>query len=452
MEICAIILAAGKGSRMKSESHKGTHKICGKEMINIIIDKLSSNGTVDINVVVGEYRESLIRCIGDREVSYSYQDQQLGTGHAVLCARDFLDNRKGNVLIFACDIPLLDEENIKSLIDTHIGENNSATLITSHVGDPLRYGRIIRENGKIKCIREARDCSPRELTINEINSSIYCFKVEDLLNSIDKIDNKNNQSEFYLTDVIEILNNDNKKIGSIDVDENQIIGVDSRKQLCIANDKLKLKINNKHMDNGVTIIDINSTYIDLDVQIERDVIIYPNVYIMGKTIIKQGCEILPNSRIVNSIVGNKSRVESSVILDSVIGEGTTIGPFAYVRPNSSIGDNVKIGDFVEVKNSSIGSNTKISHLSYVGDSSVGKRCNLGCGIVTVNYDGKQKHSTIIEDDCFIGCNANLIAPVKVEKNAYVAAGTTITKKVSSNSLAIGRCRQTNKENWVKKIK
>lgn len=450
MEICAIILAAGKGSRMKSESHKGTHKICGKEMINIIIDKLLYCGIKDINVVVGEYREGLIKCIGDRGVSYSCQEEQLGTGHAVICARDFLEHKKGNVLVFACDMPLLDEESIKSLIDVHLSEDNSATLITTHVKDPLRYGRIIRENGKIKCIREAKDCSPEELNINEINSSIYCFKIEDLLSGVDKIDNKNNQNEFYLTDVIEIFNSINKKVGSINIDEDQIIGVDSRKQLCIANDKLKLKINDKHMDNGVTIIDRNSTYIDLDVTIENDVVIHPNVYIMGKTVIKKGCEILPNSRISNSVIGKQSKIESSVILDSVIGEDTSVGPFAYIRPNSNIGNNVKIGDFVEIKNSSIGNNTKISHLSYVGDSSVGDRCNLGCGIVTVNYDGKHKHNTVIEDDCFIGCNANLIAPVTIEKNAYVAAGTTITEKVSSNSLAIGRCKQTNKENWVTK--
>lgn len=448
MNICAIILAAGKGSRMKSRRHKGTHKICGKEMINIIIGKLELCGIEDINVVVGEYRESLINSITNKNVSYSMQENQIGTADAVLCAEEFWENKLGNILVIACDMPLIKEENIKKLIEKHVSEGNSSTIITSKVSNPLRYGRIIRKGNKIKCIKEARDCSELELMINEVNSSIYCFKIDDLKSGIRKINKDNNQREFYLTDIIEILSNEGKKVGSISIDENELVGVDTRKQLSIANNILRLQINDKHMEEGVTIIDSNSTYIDIDVKIEGDVIIHPNVYLTGKTLIKEGSEIYPNTKIFNSYIGENCVIDASIILDSKIGNNTNIGPFAYIRPGSFIGNKVRVGDFVEIKNSVIGNSTKISHLSYVGDSEVGERCNLGCSTITVNYNGKDKNKTIIGDDCFIGCNSNLIAPVVIEKNSYVAAGTTVTEKVKSNSLAIGRCKQINKDNWV----
>lgn len=448
MSVCAIILAAGKGSRMQSKYHKGTHKICGKEMINIIIGKLKKCNVPDINLVVGEYKESLISSIKDDGLSYSIQEQQLGTGHAVLSAVDFLKNKNGKVLIFACDMPLLEEESIKRLIDVHDREGNSLTFVTSILDDALSYGRVLREDGKVSLIREAKDCNSEELLIREVNSSVYCFDIQDLLNGINKIKNFNAQNEFYLTDIVEIFNLENKKIGTITLDSNEVVGVDSRKQLYYANEILRKKINEFHMGNGVTILDANSTYIDLDVKIGKDVVIHPNVCIQGNSIIEDDCEIFSNTRIENSFVGSFTKIESSVVCNSKVGKRSSIGPFAYLRPNSHIGNEVKIGDFVEVKNSNVGDGSKISHLSYVGDADVGKGCNLGCGIVTVNYDGKNKNKTIIEDNCFVGCNVNLVAPVVVEKNSYVAAGTTITKKVDSGSLAIGRSKQENIKNWV----
>ena len=269
--------------------------------------------------------------------------------------------------------------------------------------NPLKYGRVIRGKNGIERIKEAKDCSESELMINEINSSIYCFKIDDLRNDIRNIGKINNQGEFYLTDIIEIFSKSGKKIGSVKVDENELVGVDTRRQLWLANSILRSQINDKHMENGVTIIDSDSTYIDSDVRIESDVIIHANVYLKGNTLVKEGSEIYPNTRISNSFIG---------------------------------------------KDSVIGNRTKIPHLSYIGDSEVGERCNLGCSTITVNYNGKNKNKTIIGNDCFIGCNSNLIAPVVVEENSYVAAGTTITEKVKSNSLAIGRCKQVNKENWV----
>ncbi|BAK57213.1 UDP-N-acetylglucosamine pyrophosphorylase [Candidatus Arthromitus sp. SFB-mouse-Japan] len=448
MNVCAIILAAGRGSRMKSTRHKATHKICGKEMINIIIDKLELCGIKDINVIIGEHKESLVDSIGNRNVSYSIQEKQLGTADAVLCAEKFWGNKSGDVLVIACDMPLIKEENIKKLIERHISDGNSSTIITSELRNPLKYGRVIRGKNGIERIKEAKDCSESELMINEINSSIYCFKIDDLRNDIRNIGKINNQGEFYLTDIIEIFSKSGKKIGSVKVDENELVGVDTRRQLWLANSILRSQINDKHMENGVTIIDSDSTYIDSDVRIESDVIIHANVYLKGNTLVKEGSEIYPNTRISNSFIGKDCIIDASIICDSKVGNGTNIGPFAYVRPGSLIGDNVKLGDFVEIKNSVIGNRTKIPHLSYIGDSEVGERCNLGCSTITVNYNGKNKNKTIIGNDCFIGCNSNLIAPVVVEENSYVAAGTTITEKVKSNSLAIGRCKQVNKENWV----
>lgn len=448
MDMCAVILAAGKGSRMQSKYHKGTHKICGKEMINIIIDKLKDCGVKDINVVVGEYKESIVEITKSKGVSYSFQNQQLGTGHAVLSAFDFLKGRSGNVLIFACDTPLLSLHNIKNLIHTHNEYNSSLTIVTSIVENGLSYGRILRKNGKVLCIREAKDCTKEELLVNEINTSIYCFEINSLINEIVNIGNQNSQNEFYLTDMVEILNAKGKKVETLSVDKDEVIGVDSRVQLAYVNKIMRERINHYHMNNGVTIIDPINTYIDMDVEIGRDSVIYPNVFLHGDTSIGEECEILPGTRIFSSVVGNGTKVESSVIYESKVGENTSVGPFAYLRPGSSIGDKVKIGDFVEIKNSVIGNGTKISHLSYVGDASVGEDCNLGCGVITVNYNGKEKNRTVIGKECFIGCNSNLIAPVEVEDGAYVAAGTTITERVNSNSLAIGRCYQKNIEDWV----
>ena len=254
MNACAIVMAAGKGSRMQSKYHKGTHKICGKEMVNIIIDKLKACGINEINVVVGEHKESVMEVTKDKNVSYSFQEEQLGTGHAILCAEDFLKNKSGDVLIFACDMPLFEKENIFKLMNTHKNENNSSTIVTSFLDDALSYGRVVRKDGNIICIKECKDCNETELLINEINTSIYCFKVRDLISSVKQIKNLNSQNEFYLTDVIEILVNESKKVGSISVANDEVIGVDSRIQLHKVNEVLREKINDYHMKNGVSIL------------------------------------------------------------------------------------------------------------------------------------------------------------------------------------------------------
>ena len=281
---------------------------------------------------------------------------------------------------------------------------------------------------------------------------MYCFDIEELLSALSNLNNNNNQGEYYLTDVIEILKGKEKKIGAVDVPVEEITAVNSKGELAIAERIMRKRINEKHMENGVILIDPDNVYINCDVQIGKDTIIYPNNFIEGKTVIKDNCIIYPGCRINDSKIEEDVTIQSSVIIESSIGKNTTVGPFAYIRPQSVIGNKVKIGDFVEIKKSTIGDGTKISHLTYIGDAEVGEKCNFGCGTVVVNYDGVHKNKTIIGNNAFIGCNTNLVSPVEVEDDTYIAAGSTITEKVPKNSLAIARARQVNKENWVKKNK
>ena len=352
---------------------------------------------------------------------------------------------------FTGDAPLITNETIQELFKFHNNGEFAATLISSTVQDPTGYGRIIREaSGEVKKIVEHKDCNEKELKVNEINSGMYCFDIEVLLTSLKSLNNDNSQGEYYLTDVIEIMKKSEEKIGAIVVPYEEIMGVNSRVQLSEAETVMRKRINHKHMVNGVTFIDCESTYIDVDVEIGHDTIIYPGCVIQGNTTIKEECTLYSNSRICNSVIESGVIVENSVILESHIGEGTTVGPFAYIRPESKIGKSARIGDFVEIKKSTIGDNTKVSHLTYIGDAEVGSKCNFGCGTVVVNYDGQKKQKTIIGNNSFIGCNTNLISPVKVNDNTYIAAGSTITKEVPEGSLAIARSKQINKEGWLDK--
>ncbi|MGL5574898.1 MAG: bifunctional UDP-N-acetylglucosamine diphosphorylase/glucosamine-1-phosphate N-acetyltransferase GlmU [Sarcina sp.] len=448
MNKCAIILAAGQGTRIKSKLPKVLHKACGKEMVNHVIDTMRAAELEEVDVIIGKGAQLVKDRTASRNVSYSLQEEQLGTGHAVMCTKDFLKGKSGVVAIFTGDAPLIKEETVKNLIETHIQEKNFATLLTSVIDNPTGYGRIIRENDQVDRIVEHKDCSEDELKVDEINAGMYCFDIESLLESLDKLSNDNAQGEYYLTDVIGILKSEGKKVGAMITDFEETIGVNSRAELSVVESILRKRINRKHLDNGVTLIDENSIYIGQDVVIGQDTIIYPNTVLEGKTVIGEDCTIYSNSRLSNAVIGNETTIENSVIVDSKVGDNTTVGPFAYIRPDSNIGNHVKIGDFVEVKKSTIGNNTKVSHLTYIGDAEVGESCNFGCGTVVVNYDGSKKHKTIIGDNAFIGCNTNLVSPVEVEDNTFIAAGSTITDTVKEGSLAIARARQTNIEGWV----
>ena len=450
MNKCALILAAGQGTRIKSDIPKVLHKVCGKEMVNHVIDNISKAGINDINVIIGKGAELVKEHTLEKNVSYSIQKEQLGTGDAVKSAKDFLSGKDGIVIIFAGDSPLTKVETINNLVDNHINNKNSATILTAIVDDPTGYGRIVRQGDEVLKIVEHKDCNEEELKINEMNSGMYCFDISELLVALDELSNDNVQGEYYLTDVIGILKSKGKKVGAVITDFEDTIGVNSRKQLAKAEEILRNRINDYHLNNGVTLIDPKTTYIGTDVEIGKDTIIYPNNILEGKTKIESNCVIYQNCRIKDSVIQEGTNVQASVVLDSKIGKNTTVGPFAYIRPESSIGNNVRIGDFVEIKKSTIGDETKVSHLTYIGDAEVGGGCNFGCGTVVVNYDGKEKHKTVIGDNSFIGCNTNLVSPVTVGNNTYIAAGSTITSEVKEGDLAIARARQKNIDGWVSK--
>jgi bifunctional UDP-N-acetylglucosamine pyrophosphorylase/glucosamine-1-phosphate N-acetyltransferase len=399
-------------------------------MLKHVIDSIRKSGIDDIDVIIGKGAELVKERTLDRNVSYSMQAEQLGTGHAVKCAEEFLKDKKGVVAIFTGDTPLIKQSAI--------------------VNDPTGYGRIVRTNDGVSKIVEHKDCTEEELKINEMNSGIYCFDIELLVDALNKITNNNGQGEYYLTDAIGILKSQGKKIGAVVTEYEETIGVNSRVQLAEAEEILKNRINLMHMENGVTLIDPRTTYIGIDVEIGKDTIIYPNNILEGNTKIGNNCLIYQNSRIVDSNIGNEVDVQASVILNSNIGDNTTVGPFAYIRPETTIGKHARIGDFVEIKKSTIGDGTKVSHLTYIGDAEVGSECNFGCGTVVVNYDGKNKHKTIIGDHSFIGCNTNLVSPVTIHDNTYIAAGSTITSEVKEGDLAVARAKQRNISGWVDK--
>ncbi|MEG0370935.1 MAG: bifunctional UDP-N-acetylglucosamine diphosphorylase/glucosamine-1-phosphate N-acetyltransferase GlmU [Clostridium sp.] len=448
MKACyGLILAAGEGKRMKSKLPKVLHKVCGKSMIDYIIEAVKGANAKDTVVVVGHKAEIVKQHLGDK-VKTAFQDKQLGTGHAVMCCEEFLSNKEGIVIVLAGDGPLITKETISKVFDYHTENKSSATILTADAIDPTGLGRIVRDqNGEIKKIVEHKDATEEERKVTEVNSSNYCFEIKDLLSAIKKINNNNTQSEYYLTDVIEILKNEGNKVLAYKTNFNEFMAVNSRDQLATAASVMKERILNNLMAEGATIIDPLSTYIESEVVIGCDTIVYPGAFIEGKTTIGEDCVIGHNTRILNSKIGNGIEIQSSVIVDSEVKDGAKIGPFAYIRPESVIGKNVKIGDFVEIKKSTIGDGTKISHLTYVGDSEVGEKCNFGCGTVTVNYDGKNKHKVIVKDRAFIGCNTNLIAPIIVGEDAYTAAGSTITNNVPDGALAIGRSRDVIKEGW-----
>ena len=447
MKVKGIILAAGKGTRMKSEIPKVLHKAAGKTMAEWAIKSVS---LVDKKptLVVGHSRELVKETLGDI-VEYAVQAEQKGTGHAVMMAKDSVVGSEYVVITYG-DMILLKQESIKNLVDYTVENNLEAAILTAIAEDPTGLGRIINDaDGYIKKIVEHKDATDEQLQINEINTGVYCYRSEALLNVLDKLNCNNAQGEYYLTDTVEIINTSGGRIGSVSCDALEALGTNDRVQLALSAKELRRRINNEHMLNGVTLIDPDNTYIDADVQIGNETIIYPGCVIEGNSKIGSGCVIYGSTNIKNSQIEDNVTIKASNILNSFIDSHTNIGPNAYLRPNTKIGKNCKVGDFVEIKNSNIGDDTKISHLTYVGDADVGKNVNLGCGVVFVNYDGEKKHRTIVEDSAFIGCNTNLISPVKIGKGAYTAAGSTITEDVPEKALAIARSRQTNKEGWKK---
>ena len=347
-------------------------------------------------------------------------------------------------------MPLITADTFNSLVETAIENEMSACVLTAVVENPFGYGRIIRDaDGSVSGIVEQRDATEEQKLICEVNTSIYCFKIPELLDALTKVNSNNAQGELYLTDTLGILRSAGKKVGAcIAKDVTEAMGINDRVQLSEAERVMRRRINERIMREGVTLIDPDSTYIEPDVTVGNDTVIYPGTYLAGKTVIGNNCVLRGNNFIDNSVIGNGVQICGAVINGAKIGDNTTVGPYAFIRPESEIGANVRVGDFVEIKKSVIGDNTKVSHLTYVGDAEVGKNVNLGCGTVFANYDGEKKHRTTVGDNAFIGCNSNLVAPLEVGENAFVAAGSTVTENVEANDLCIARSRQTVKKGWV----
>lgn len=446
----AIVLAAGKGTRMKSKLYKVLHPVCGKPMVQHVVDHVKSVGVQNVVTVVGHGAELVKTQLGEHS-EYALQADQLGTAHAVIQAAPLLKDKEGTTLVICGDTPLITPDTIQALFEEHERLQAKATILTAHLEDSTGYGRIIRSNdGSVQKIVEHKDATPEELSVQEINTGTYCFDNKALFEALNEVNNDNSQGEYYLPDVIEILKEKNEIVAAYKTPNfDETLGVNDRFALSMAETLMRKVINKKHMLNGVTIIDPVSTYISADAVIGEDTIIYPGTMIYGNSIIGTDCVIGPNSEIIDSEIGNQTSIKQSVVHESKIGDSTTVGPFAHIRPATTLGNDVRIGNFVETKKVTFGNGSKASHLSYVGDAEVGKGVNLGCGSITVNYDGKNKFKTIIEDDVFVGCNSNLIAPVTVKKGSYIAAGSTITDEVPEDSLAIARARQVNKEGYYK---
>lgn len=453
MKRMAVVLAAGQGKRMKSKLYKVLHPVCGKPMVGHVLDTVKATGCERKVVVVGHGAETVKAYIG-QDAEYVLQETQLGTGHAVKQAKDLLGAEEGTTIVICGDTPLITAETLEGLMALHEGQQAAATILTAVMEQPAGYGRIIRgEDGDVLKIVEQKDCNAEEAAVNEINTGTYCFDNAKLFAALEQVKNNNNQQEYYLTDCIGILRAQGDIVlGYQAHDAAESIGVNDRLALSEVEGHMRQRINKTHMLNGVTIIDPASTYIEADVVIGADTILYPSTLLKGKTVIGENCVIGPSSEIEDCTIMDGAAVKHSVLSQATVGARTSVGPFAYLRPGTVLGEEVKIGDFVEVKNATIGDGSKVSHLSYIGDASVGKNVNVGCGAITANYDGFNKAKTTIEDDAFIGSNVNLIAPVTVGKGAFVVAGSTITRSVSENDLAVARVRQENKPGYAEKIR
>ncbi|MTH55254.1 bifunctional UDP-N-acetylglucosamine diphosphorylase/glucosamine-1-phosphate N-acetyltransferase GlmU [Bacillus mangrovi] len=448
----AVVLAAGQGTRMKSKLYKVLHPVCGKPMVQHVADQLSKLELSKVVTIVGHGAEMVKAQLGDKS-EYALQSEQLGTAHAVMQASSQLQDLEGTTIVVCGDTPLITSDTMENLLAHHSETKSKATILTVKAEDPAGYGRIVRnEEGLVEKIVEHKDASAEERAIDEINTGTYCFDNKMLFDTLSKVTNDNVQGEYYLPDVIEILKNAGETVSAYQADSfEESLGVNDRAALSEAEKFMKRRINLFHMKNGVTLIDPEQTYISAEAEIGRDTVIYPGTIIKGKTIIGEDSEIGANSEIKDSVIGSRTVIRQSVVHDSEIGSDAAVGPFAHIRPQSSIADEVKIGNFVEVKKSAMGKGSKASHLSYIGDAEIGADVNLGCGSITVNYDGKNKALTKVEDGAFIGCNSNLIAPVTVGKGAYVAAGSTITEDVPGQALSVARARQVNKEDYVGRL-
>jgi bifunctional UDP-N-acetylglucosamine pyrophosphorylase/glucosamine-1-phosphate N-acetyltransferase len=449
----AIILAGGLGTRMKSSLHKVLHPILGKPMILHILHQLMKVDIQQIIVVVGQHREQVMEVVGT-SVEYAIQEEQLGTGHAVLAALPLVKADSKSTVVLYGDAPLIQATTIQALLDVQSETAAAGVVLTARVENPTGLGRVfVDAGGSVEKIVEERDASPEERENHCINTGIYAFDTRSLGQACKKLTPSNAQKEYYLTDVLPLLKQQGLRVVASEIaNSDEIASVNDRVQLAQVEKLAQAARNRELMQSGVTMLHPESTYVGADVTIGRDTVLYPATHLEGKTSIGEQCIVGPNSRLLDATVHDNATIQYSVVLQSVVGEHASVGPFAYIRPGSTIGEHAKVGDFVEIKNTHLGKDSKVSHLAYLGDAYVGERVNIGCGVITVNYDGEKKYRTEVGDDSFIGSNSNLIAPVRVGRGAYVCAGSTITNEVPDDAFAIGRAHQVTKEQYVKRWK
>jgi len=448
-----LVLAAGKGTRFKSHRVKVLHELIGKPMLSWILEAVSGLEPEKIYVVVGCQKEEVKREINRKDVAFVHQAEQLGTAHAVLAAREAIKtDLNKDVLIINGDLPLLRTGTLKPLVEKHKREKNDLTFMSAEMQDPTGFGRLIHgKEGSVKIVEE-REATTEQKKIKEANVGIYVFKANALLKTLPEISNDNKKGEYYLTDAVEILSQKGGKIGVFRTESlEEIVGVNDRFELASAARKLRLRKIKRLAEEGITFYDPESTWIGADVKIGMDSVVYPSVVIEGKTVIGKECVLSPSVHITDSHIGDGVKILSStVIQESTIEDDVRVGPFAHLRTETVLKKGSKVGNFVEMKKTVFGEKSKAGHLSYLGDSIVGKEVNIGAGTITCNYDGKKKHGTVIEDRAFIGSGVELVAPVKVGKNAYIGAGSTITKDVAPYSLAVSRCPQKQRKDWARK--
>jgi bifunctional UDP-N-acetylglucosamine pyrophosphorylase / glucosamine-1-phosphate N-acetyltransferase len=454
-DLHAVILAAGKGTRMKSQLPKVLHRIAGEPMIRYVLRTAASLQPATTTLVVGHMAEEVKAALANVSgLRFVVQEPQLGTAHALLQTEPLFSGVDGTLLMLSGDVPLLRAETLRRLVERHRTARAAATLITAHLEAPYGYGRIVRSGDGITRIVEERDASPDQRGILEINAGIYAFDLGPLFGALRSIAAANAQREYYLPDLVSIYAQLGLKVDSLQVNEpSGIRGINSRLELAQVGGIVRQLKNEELMAAGVTLEDPVTTYIDSEVTVGPDTIIHPGVTLQGQTTIGAGCEIHSGVRIVNSTLDDRVTVNNFCVINGAhLASGSTVGPFAHLRPETRLGENTRIGNFVELKKTVMGTGAKANHLAYLGDATIGERVNVGAGTITCNYDGERKHQTIIEDGAFIGSDSQLVAPVKVGRGAYVAAGSSITKDVPSGALGIARGRQTNVEGWVERKK
>ncbi|MBW3625224.1 MAG: bifunctional UDP-N-acetylglucosamine diphosphorylase/glucosamine-1-phosphate N-acetyltransferase GlmU [Armatimonadetes bacterium] len=447
----AVILAAGKSTRMRSKLPKGLHRLWGKTVLDHIIDACFDAGIEEVVVVVGHQADLVRETLGDR-VRYALQEEQKGTGHALMCARESLPEGCRCLFVMPGDAPLVTGEHLRPILEEHTSQGRTATVVTAELPDAGEYGRIVRDGSHVR-IHEAknRNAPPDVLAIKEFNTAVYAFDPNLVWDALDRVGNDNPQGEYFLTDVIGLLSKETERVAAhLSPDTPVWLGINNREELSEAGQLLRTRILKRHMHNGVSLVDPATTYIDATVRIGQDTTIYPGSVLEGNTVIGEDCNIGPYAMLTDARIGDGVDLRASQVTGSEIGNGSRCGPWSHLRPGSKVGEKVKLGNFVEINRSTVEDNVSIGHVSYIGDVEIGEATNIGAGTIFCNYDGKRKHKSRVGKRAFIGSNSTLVAPVTVEEGAYTGAGSVITEDVPADALALGRARQVIKEGWAEK--